>query len=93
MVKAYDWIAYHANQTPDRMAQVDLHSGRRYTYQQMNTRCAQLAGSQGRTFSVVTELLLSNNSTDCLDTQFACMKLGAACTAQRLAVPELEYSE
>ena len=95
MVKAYDWIAYHANQTPDRLAQVDLYSGRRYTYQQMNTRCAQLAGAlRGLDVQRGDRVaLLSNNSTDCLDTQFACMKLGAVYVPLnwRLAVPELEY--
>ena len=47
---AIDWIARHAVSTPDKLAQVDLASGRRFSYAQMNDRVGRVAAflaSQG----------------------------------------------
>jgi fatty-acyl-CoA synthase len=95
MVRAYDWIAYHAGESPEKLAQIDLHSGRRYTYRQMHERtgrlAAALAGLGVQRGDRVA--LLANNSTDCMDAEFACMKLGAVYVPLnwRLTVPELTY--
>lgn len=77
---APDWIAHHAHYTPDRVAMTDIHSARTFTYQQMNERCARLAGyfqdrlglKKGDRVAV-----LAYNSTDIFEIQFACCKLGA----------------
>jgi fatty-acyl-CoA synthase len=93
-VPGYDWIAYHAASTPDKLAQVDLHSGRRFTYREMNDRCDRLAGwlaaerqiRRGDRIAV-----LAHNSTDLYEIMFTCQKLGAIFVPLnwRLAVPEL----
>ena len=41
---AYDWISYHAANTPNKRAMFDLASGRDYTYAQMDERVARVAG-------------------------------------------------
>jgi fatty-acyl-CoA synthase len=95
-VRAYDWVAYHANQTPDKVALIDLHSSRRFTYAQMQDRTARLANGLAGAFNVGKGdrvAVLSNNTTDCMELEFACMKLGAVYVPLnwRLSVPELEY--
>ena len=37
-VKAYDWVAHHAMRTPEKTAQIDLHTGRRFSYAEMDRR-------------------------------------------------------
>ena len=95
-VKVYDWVAYHARQSPDRMAMIDLHSKRTFTYGQMQDRTARLANALAGNFGVGKGdrvAALSNNTTDCLEMEFACLKLGAVYVPLnwRLSVPELEY--
>jgi fatty-acyl-CoA synthase len=77
---APDWIAHHAAAAPDRRAMTDAHSGRSFTYAEMNDRCARLAAylrhagvARGDRVAV-----LCHNSTDIFEIQFACCKLGAA---------------
>lgn len=94
-VKAYDWIAHFAKQIPDHLAQIDLYSKRRYTYKAMDERTAKLAGAF-KNLGVERGdrvALLANNTTDCLDAEFACLKLGAIYVPLnwRLTVPELTY--
>lgn len=94
-LKAYDWIAYHAAQSPQRLAQLDLHSSRRYTYGEMHARTARLAGALASLGVARGDrvALLGGNSTDCLDAEFACLKLGAIYVPLnwRLTVPELSF--
>ena len=95
-VKHYDWLAHHANTAPEQLAAVDLRSGRRYNYAQYNERVRRLAAF------LITDLgvsrgdrvaILAHNSTDCLEVQFACAKIGAIFVPLnwRLTVPELEF--
>ena len=42
-VRHYDWLAHHANFTPDRTVWTDLHSGRSFTYTEAEDRCNRLA--------------------------------------------------
>lgn len=95
-IKAFDWIASHANQTPDKIALEDLFSKRTFTYQEMNERIGLLAdhltGSCGieKGDRVAS---LSYNNPEMLELQFACSRLGAIFVPLnfRLTVPELEY--
>ena len=92
----YDWIAYHANHSPNSEALVDLHSGRRLSYRDCDRRVAKLAGylrdglgvSRGDRVAV-----LSANSSDVFEIQFACFRIGAVFLPLnwRLATPELAY--
>ena len=94
--KVYDWVAYHANQAPSRLACIDLFSGRQYTYAQMQERTARLANGLRQQYAISKGdrvAALTNNTSDCLELEFACMKLGAIYVPLnwRLSVPELEY--
>jgi len=92
----FDWIAHHAGLTPDRLAMVDLASGRRFSYAAFDRRIARLAGHLrdgcgiGRGDRVA---VLAMNSTDIFEIQFACMRLGAIFVPLnwRLTVPELAF--
>jgi fatty-acyl-CoA synthase len=95
-VKIYDWVAYHARQTPNKIAMIDLHSSRQFTYAEMQNRTARLANGLVYQFGIGKGdrvAALTNNSTDCLEIEFACQKLGAIYVPLnwRLSVPELEY--
>lgn len=75
----FDWIAEHANRFPDKVATVDIHSGRWHSYAQMHERIARIAGHLrglgiGRGDRVA---MLSLNSSDMLDVIFACWRIGA----------------
>ncbi len=95
-VPAYDWIAYHARVDPQKLAQVDVHSGRRWTYGQMHDRVERCAlflkqgCGIGRGDRVA---VLAPNTTDTFEVQFACQRLGAIFLPLnwRLTVFELEY--
>jgi fatty-acyl-CoA synthase len=93
-VRYYDWIAHHANRGGDRLASVDLATGRRYTYQQFDDRIARLASALRDTCRVAAGdrvAVLAPNSTDIFEVQFACGRLGAIFVPLnwRLANPEL----
>jgi fatty-acyl-CoA synthase len=91
-----DWIRRHAERTPDRLAQVDLATGRRFTYGQMHERVNRLANfmrddlrlEPGERVSI-----LARSSTDYFEVLFACSRVGAILNTLnwRLAGPELQY--
>ena len=95
MPQAVDWIAHHARVTPQALAQVDLASGRRFTYHEMNDRVGRLAAhlislgvSPGDRVG-----FLAMNSTDIMEAVFATWRIGAVSLALnfRLTAPELEF--
>ena len=95
-VKVFDWIASHANHSPEQVALVDLFSQRQFTYAEMNQRVACLAGYLAASLGVQRGdriCVLCGNSTDIFEIQFACFRLGAIFTPLnwRLAPPELEF--
>jgi fatty-acyl-CoA synthase len=95
-VRYYDWIAHYARRTPGKTAAVDLASDRRWTYGALDDRIARLARHL-RDHAKVERgdrvAVLALNTTDTLEVQFACGRLGAAFVPlnTRLTVPELEY--
>jgi fatty-acyl-CoA synthase len=94
-VRHYDWIAHFGRRTPDKLAVVDLGSGRRLTYAQFDNRISRLA-SHLRGLGIVRGdrvAVLALNTTDTLEVQFACGRLGAVFLPlnTRLTVPELHY--
>ncbi len=90
-----DWIKHHGTRTPEKLALLELPSGRAFTYAQMHQRVAQLAGflkSKGiKKGDRVAFLTL--NSVDTMDVLFACWRIGAICVALnfRLTAPELKF--
>ncbi|MFC3227417.1 long-chain fatty acid--CoA ligase [Marinibaculum pumilum] len=95
-IKVYDWLAHHARRTPEKLAQHDLFSGRRFTYAEMNLRAGRLAAwlrGEGGLAQGGRAAVLSHNTTDMFDLQFACAKAGTVFVPLnwRLAVAELEF--
>ena len=92
----FDWIKRHAERAPDKIALVDAHTNRQFTYAQFNERANRFASflknelgiKQGDRVS-----LLAANSSDYYEILFACGKMGAILNTLnwRLTPPELEY--
>ena len=96
MTFAADWVAFNADRTPDKIAFIDQHTGREFTYANFDRRCARLAGFMRDRWSVQPDdvvAILAKNSAEYYAFQFACVKLGAVMLPLnwRLAVPELLY--
>jgi fatty-acyl-CoA synthase len=92
----FDWIKRHAERTPDKLALVDAHTGRQFTYVQFNRRANQFASFLQDTLGMQPGdrvSILAQNSTDYFEVLFGCGKMGAILNTLnwRLAVPELEY--
>src|ERR1700688_5250818 len=95
-VRHYDWIAHFSRRTPDKVAVVDLFSERRFTYAQFDTRISRLAAHLRDRLNIARGdrvAVLAHNTTDTLEVQFACGRLGAVFLPlnTRLTVPELHY--
>ena len=92
---AYDWISYHAANTPDKRAMYDLASGRDYSYAQMDERVAGVAGMlRGKGIKPGDRVgFLCLNTTDVVELVFGCWRIGAICLALnfRLTPPELAF--
>ena len=95
-IKVYDWARYNADVAPDKTAIHDLDNDLVVSYGDLEDRVGRLAAylrdeigvEQGDRLAV-----LSLNSPEMLELQFACMRLGTVFVPLnfRLAVPELEY--
>ena len=95
-VRHYDWIAHFGRRTPDKPAAVDLASGRRFTYAQFDARISRLASHLRGGLGIQRGdrvAVLALNTTDTLEVQFACGRIGAVFLPlnTRLTVPELHY--
>lgn len=93
---ACDWIAFHADRTPEHLALIDQERGRRLSYASMHERVGRLAGYLQREWGVQRGdrlAILSRNATEVFEFQFACIRLGALMLPLnwRLAVPELRF--
>ncbi|MBX3080650.1 MAG: long-chain fatty acid--CoA ligase [Anaerolineae bacterium] len=96
MTLASDWIAFHADRTPEKLAVIDQGTGRHFTYGEFNDRAARLAGYMRSAWGLSTGdrvAILAKNSSDYFEFQFACIKLGVMMLPLnwRLAEPELLY--
>lgn len=95
-ILASDWIAFHADRTPDKLAMIDQDSGQRFTYGEFNDRAARLAAYLRREWGARKGdrlAILARNSVDYFVFEFACIKLGALMLPLnwRLAEPELRF--
>jgi fatty-acyl-CoA synthase len=96
MILASDWINFHADRTPEKLAMIDQATGRRFTYGEFNDRAARLAAYLRREWDVQRGdriAILGKNSTDYFEFEYACIKLGAMMLPLnwRLAEPELLF--
>jgi fatty-acyl-CoA synthase len=95
-ILASDWIAFHADRTPEKLAMIDQATGRQFTYAELNGRSAHLAVYLRERWRVQPGdrlAILAKNSTDYFEFQFACIKLGAMMLPLnwRLAEAELRF--
>jgi fatty-acyl-CoA synthase len=95
-VRYYDWIAHFGRRTPGKIAVVDLASQRRLSYAEFDARISRLATHLREKLGVISGervAVLALNTTDTLEVQFACFRLGAVFLPlnNRLTVPELQF--
>jgi fatty-acyl-CoA synthase len=95
-VRHYDWIAHFGRCTPGKLAAVDLGSGRRLSYAQFDARISRLAAHLRDRLQVARGdrvAVLAMNTTDMLEVQFACGRIGAVFLPLNpgLTVPELQH--
>jgi fatty-acyl-CoA synthase len=95
-VRYYDWIAHFGRRTPDKIAVIDLASQRRLSYAEFDRRIARLASHLRDQLKVERGdrvAVLALNTTDTLEVQFACFRIGAVFLPlnNRLTVPELQF--
>lgn len=96
MILAADWVAFHADRTPEKTAFIDQYSNRVLSYGQLDQRCAYLAGYLRRHWRIHpgdVVAILAKNSVEYFEFQFACIRLGAIMLPLnwRLAEPELLF--
>lgn len=95
-ISCFDWIAHHANVRGEKVAVVDLASGRSLTYHQFDQRIARLAGGLRDHLGIGPGdrvAVLAHNDSDLFEIQFACGRLGAIFVPLnwRLTLAELTY--
>jgi fatty-acyl-CoA synthase len=93
---ASNWIAFHADRTPDKIALIDQATGRQFSYGDMDERTARLAAFMQREWGVRQGdrvAILAKNSAAYFEFQWACMILGALMLPLnwRLAEAELRF--
>ncbi len=91
----FDWISHHAGRRPTRLAIHDLHTGRKFSYADLDDRIARLTSALAARGIARGDrvALLAPNCAEYFEIQFACGRLGAIMLPLnwRLTVPELEY--
>ncbi len=93
MVLASDWVAFHADRTPEKIALIDQYTGQNLSYEALNDRASKLATVMRDEWGAVGGdrlAILAKNSAEYYVFQFACIKLGAMMLPLnwRLAAPE-----
>lgn len=96
MILAADWIALHADRTPEKLAMIDQQTARHFTYAQMDERISSLAAFLRDEWGVKYGdrlAILGKNSAEYFEFQFACFRLGAVMLPLnwRLAEAELLF--
>ena len=90
-----DWVAHHARTHPEKIATIDLASGRRHTYARMDDRVGRVAGALLKLGVRPGDRigLIGLNSSDVLDIIFASWRIGAVHLALnfRLTAEELGF--
>jgi fatty-acyl-CoA synthase len=92
---AGDWVAFHAERSPDRAALINADDGNRTTWSALHDRVGRLATVLSEEFGIVPGdrvLVLAENDPRVFEVQFACMRVGAIFTPLnwRLARSDLE---
>jgi fatty-acyl-CoA synthase len=95
-MKHHDWLAFHAANTPLAPCWTDLASKRDFSFAEADARSRRLAANLARHAAVGRGdrvAVLAQNSTDILEIQAACAKIGAIFLPLnwRLAPPEIDF--
>jgi fatty-acyl-CoA synthase len=94
-VPAYDWVAHHAANRPNKEAVRELSPARSLSYADLDARADALAAYLDSLGIARGErvALLAHNGVEYFDLQFACGRTGAIAVLLnwRLTVPELAY--
>jgi len=96
MLLASDWLAFHADRTPDKVAMVDEFNATELTYAQFNERASKLGAYMQDEWAIQKGdrvAILAKNSVDYYVFQYACTKIGAMMLPinWRLAIPEILF--
>ncbi|MBZ0292322.1 MAG: long-chain fatty acid--CoA ligase [Anaerolineae bacterium] len=96
MILASDWVAFHADRTPEKTAFICQLTGRQWTYGSLHERVGHLAGFLRNAWDIQpgdVVAILAKNSVEYFEFQFACIRLGAIMLPLnwRLAEPELLF--
>ncbi|MEK7437642.1 MAG: long-chain fatty acid--CoA ligase [Pseudomonadota bacterium] len=89
-----DWLVKQAQQFPEKTALVDLFSGRKLSYAQLEERASRCAGFLRNQWGVKAGervAVLAHNSAEYVELLYACGKIGAlmVCLNWRLSLDEL----
>lgn len=92
----FDWLAKQAELRPDKIALVDVASGRQISYAAFHLRASRFAEFIRSEWGLQPGdrlALLAPNSSDYFEILWGCAKAGVilVCLNWRLALPELEY--
>jgi len=77
---ACDWVTYHAERTPDRVALLSVNDGRSVTWAELDARVARLSGLLAGECGVRRGdrvVVLAESDPRVFELQFACMRIGA----------------
>ncbi|XQU67293.1 hypothetical protein OJJOAM_000024 [Cupriavidus sp. H18C1] len=90
-----DWLHKHAQHRPDKIALVDVDSGRQISYRQFDERASRFAEYLADTLALAPGsrvAVLADNSSDYLEMLYGCAKAGMVmvCLNWRLAPAELK---
>ncbi|MCP4305701.1 MAG: long-chain fatty acid--CoA ligase [bacterium] len=92
---AFDWIAHHADQSPDKAALVDEGRDLTLSYAELDEQSRRLAAWLADNGVVKGDRVafLAGNTTDVFEALFACAKLTAILVPLnwRLAIPEQQF--
>ncbi len=96
MILASDWVAFHADRTPEKLALIGQHSGQQLTYGDLHHRVESLAGFMRWAWKVQPGdvlAIMAKSGVEYFEFQFACVRLGAVMLPLnwRLAEPELLF--
>jgi len=92
-MKIYDWISNHASRVPEKVALVDEHSGRQFSYLQLHQRVGALAAYLQQQQGIKKGdrvAILSPNCSEIYELQFACGRIGAIFVPLNIRLTEAE---
>lgn len=96
MIRAEDWVVFHAERTPEKTVFFDQYLNRKFSYANLHQRVDWLTGYLKQEWNVQPGqviAILAKNCVEYYEFQFSCMRLGAVMLPLnwRLATPELLY--